>query len=338
HLLPVEPHKIYRIEHERRISAVSHGYRDDLPREREQQSRAFDHHGRMHVFLRNIPDPEHAGIDQLEGEQHLTARFRFALELELDLDIGLGQRRSIHIDLDIDRGLLRPPLERVRCIGILEGEILGVLRQNIDLRLLAGAAVSDGGHWSSLTRDAEPPLSGGVANIGGTEGQGWPPDAASASAGSSGTRRHWLGSSSKTVSSLRRAPPRPRNSVATIHRCRLGTSSRIPARSVKNPGASSRIPATTVKTPGARSSSVPASVAPRNRARATPPAPRIRATPPSDVSSITPRAASTPIADATARNTANSAIGRKASPTRTQRIRTIGLVLMAEVGAARRIV
>src|SRR5262245_15686258 len=140
----------------------------------------------------------------------------------------------------------------MRCIGIFEGEILCVLREDIELRLLlARAAVSGGGHCSSLTREAELPLSGGVANTGGTERQEWRPTLRSISAAASGTRRHWSGSSSTTVCGPRRVSPRPRNKAASIRRSRAGMSSRIPARSVKNPGASIRIPAKAGKNQGA---------------------------------------------------------------------------------------
>jgi len=42
------------------------------------------------------------------------------------------------------------------------------------------------------------------------------------------------------------------NKAANIRRCRAGMNSNIPATSVKNPGASSRISAKTGKDPGAR--------------------------------------------------------------------------------------
>src|SRR5262245_22766984 len=95
HFLTVETDKVHRIQHERRIPPVAHGCRDDLPRERKQQSWAFNHHDRMYVFLSNVLDPEYAGIDQLEGEQHLPTRLRFAVELELDFDVVFGQRGGV---------------------------------------------------------------------------------------------------------------------------------------------------------------------------------------------------------------------------------------------------
>src|SRR6202023_640650 len=152
--------------------AVAHRSRNDLACEGEQQSRAFDHYQGVHVFLRDILDAENAGIDQLESEQQLAVGLRLAVELEFDFLVGLGQRRGVHVDLNVDRGLL-PRCERLRRIGVLEGEILGVLRQNIELRLLALPAVAGDGHCSSLTREAELPPSGGVANTAGPGGQEW---------------------------------------------------------------------------------------------------------------------------------------------------------------------
>src|SRR5205823_10069097 len=198
------------------------------------------------------------GIDQLKSEQHLPAVFCLAVELELDFDVAFGKRRGIHVDLDIDRGLLllRAGRERLRRVGVLEGEILGVLRENIELRLRALPAVAGDGHGSSLTRDAEFPLSGGVANTAGAGGQ-W--DAAGRFAAfpgsASGIRRHSCGWSSTIREVLPRASPRPRSSLAATRRCRPGMSSRIAATSVKNPGTSSRIPAVILKT-----AALPASV------------------------------------------------------------------------------
>ena len=44
-----------------------------LAGEGEEQARAFDHHHRVQLLLRDVLDPEHARIGQLEGEQHVLA-------------------------------------------------------------------------------------------------------------------------------------------------------------------------------------------------------------------------------------------------------------------------
>ncbi len=88
----------------------------------------------MHLVLRNILDPENAGIDQIECEQHGTGRVRFAFDLQFDLNVVATERIGVDVDLQIDRGLLLRGLQRTRRIGILEREVLDVLRKNIKLR------------------------------------------------------------------------------------------------------------------------------------------------------------------------------------------------------------
>src|SRR5262249_11852005 len=71
--LPVQTDEADRIEQQRRETAVDDSARNDLARERKQQPRAFDHDHRSDLLLRDVLQPEHAGIDQLEVEQNRTA-------------------------------------------------------------------------------------------------------------------------------------------------------------------------------------------------------------------------------------------------------------------------
>src|SRR4051812_47838823 len=72
--------KIDRVEHQWREAAIARCLGDDLPGEREQQSRAFDEQDRQHVLLREAADVEHAAIDQLDIEQHFLVEGRLGVQ------------------------------------------------------------------------------------------------------------------------------------------------------------------------------------------------------------------------------------------------------------------
>ena len=80
HALLIERDEIDRIEHQRREAAVAHRRRDDLAGERKQQPRAFDQHQRLHLLLRHVLDPEHAGELQLDVEHHGAGGFGLAFQ------------------------------------------------------------------------------------------------------------------------------------------------------------------------------------------------------------------------------------------------------------------
>ncbi len=108
--LAIKTGEIDRIDIKRRKTAVADGLGDDLAGEREEQPRAFDHHHRLNVALRDVQYPEDAGIVQLELEQSVCVLAGGAFEQQFDLVIGLGDLPGIDVDLDrnVRRLLLRP--------------------------------------------------------------------------------------------------------------------------------------------------------------------------------------------------------------------------------------
>ena len=146
HVLAVQADEIDGIEHQRREAAVAHRGGDDFAREREQQPRAFDHDQRMQVFLRHVDDAEHAGIGELEAEHHLAGVFSLALDRKRHFELVFREIVGGNIDLDVDRRLLLLRRQRGGRVRILERQVLGVLRQHVELGrgLLGRRAVAVG--------------------------------------------------------------------------------------------------------------------------------------------------------------------------------------------------
>ena len=152
HVLAIQADEIDRVEHQRREAAVAHRRGDDFAREREQQPRAFDHDQRMQVFLRDVDDPEHAGIGELETEHHLAGVFGLAFDRQHHLELVLGEVVGADIDLNVDRRLLLLRRERGRRVRILERQIFGVLRQHVQL----GRGAASGGVPLPLVMNLSP--------------------------------------------------------------------------------------------------------------------------------------------------------------------------------------
>ena len=133
HVLAIQADEIHGVEHQGREAAVAHGGRNDLAREREQQPRAFDHDQRMQVFLRHVQDAEYPGIGEVEAEHHLAGVFRLALDRQRHFVLVFGDVVGADVDLDVDRRLLLLRRQRTRCVRILERQVLGVLRQHVEL-------------------------------------------------------------------------------------------------------------------------------------------------------------------------------------------------------------
>ncbi|MGY3645548.1 DNA polymerase III epsilon subunit [Bradyrhizobium sp. LM4.3] len=133
HVLTIETDEVDRIQHQGREPAVAHGGRDDLTGEREQQARAFDHDQRMQIVLRHIGDPEHAGIGEFERKHDLAGGLGLALDRQGHLELLFAEVVGADIDLDVDLGRLALLLERAGRVRIFEREILGILRQHVEL-------------------------------------------------------------------------------------------------------------------------------------------------------------------------------------------------------------
>ena len=100
----------------------------------------------MQVFLRHIDDAEHAGIGQLEAEHHLAGVFSLALDRERHFELVFREVVGGDVDLDVDRRLLLLRRQRGGRVRILERQVLGVLRQHVELGrgLLGRRAVAVG--------------------------------------------------------------------------------------------------------------------------------------------------------------------------------------------------
>src|SRR5262249_3948237 len=86
-----------------------------------------------------------------EGKQHLAAVLRLAVDVQRHLELVLGDVVGGNVDLDVDlRLLLLLLLQRRGRVRVLERQILGVLRQHVELgrgSLLGGAVAV--GHENS---------------------------------------------------------------------------------------------------------------------------------------------------------------------------------------------
>ncbi|MEY9281585.1 DNA polymerase III epsilon subunit [Bradyrhizobium yuanmingense] len=133
HVLAVETDEVDRIQHQRREPAIAHRRRNDLACEREQQARALDHDQRVQVLLGHVDDPEHAGIGELEREHHFTGGLGLALDRQRHLEFLFTEIVGVDVDLDVDLRRLALRLQRARSVGIFEREVLGVLRQHVEL-------------------------------------------------------------------------------------------------------------------------------------------------------------------------------------------------------------
>jgi hypothetical protein len=147
-VLLIQADEIDGIKHQGREAAIADGGRDDLACEREQEPRALDHDERMQVFLRYVQDPEHAGIGELEAEDHLAVVLGLALDRQRHLIFVLGHVVGADIDLDVDLGRRGLRGQRSGRVRILEGKVLGVLRQHVELgrRACPGRAAITVGH------------------------------------------------------------------------------------------------------------------------------------------------------------------------------------------------
>ena len=134
----------------------------------------------MQVFLRHVDDAEHAGIGEIEAEHHLAGVFRLAFDRKRHFVLVFGDIVGADVDLDIDRRLLLLRRQRGRRVRIFERQVLGVLRQHVQLgrRGRLGRRAVTVGHgslsWSvragagfaaECARKAKMPLSGRVAII-----------------------------------------------------------------------------------------------------------------------------------------------------------------------------
>ena len=152
HVLTVQADKIDRIQHQRREAAIADRGCDDLTREREQQPWAFDHDQRMQIFLRDIYDPKHPGVGEIEAEHHLAGVFRLAFDRKRHFEFIFGDIVGADIDLDIDRRLLLLRRQRAGGVRIFERQVLGVLRQHIQL----GRRAASGGAPLPLVMEVSP--------------------------------------------------------------------------------------------------------------------------------------------------------------------------------------
>src|SRR6478735_9064231 len=87
----------------------------------------------MQVFLWYVHDAEYAGIGQIEAEHQLAGILRLAFDRKRHFVLVFRDIVGADIDLDIDRGLLLLRRQRARSVRILEGQVLRVLRQHVQL-------------------------------------------------------------------------------------------------------------------------------------------------------------------------------------------------------------
>ena len=134
-LRAVQRREIDGLDHQRRHAAIANGIGHDPPREREEQMRSFDEKDRLQEFFGCALNEEQPAIDKLQQEHGLVVLgFGRDTQFEFNL-VTLGvETAGLKVDTEID---LRPRGQRHRSAGILEGEILHILADDLDARALA---------------------------------------------------------------------------------------------------------------------------------------------------------------------------------------------------------
>ena len=133
HVLAIQADEIDGIEHQRREAAIADRRRDDFAREREQQPRAFDHDHRVQVFLRHVHDTEHAGIGQVEAEQHLAAVSALPSIKSATSNSFSATLLALTLIWMLIAGCCACGHQRGRRVRIFERQVLGILRQHVQL-------------------------------------------------------------------------------------------------------------------------------------------------------------------------------------------------------------
>src|SRR5713101_881878 len=87
----------------------------------------------MQVFLWYVDNAEYAGIGQIEAEHQFPGIFRLAFDRKRHLVFVFRDIVGADVDLDVDRGLLLLRRQRSGSVRILERQVLGVLRQHVQL-------------------------------------------------------------------------------------------------------------------------------------------------------------------------------------------------------------
>ena len=114
----------------------------------------------MQVLLGHVHNPEYAGVSQIKTEHHLAGIFSFAFYRKRHFEFVFGDIVGADVDLDVDRWLLSLRRKRTGRVWILERQVLGVLRQHVELRRRGrfgrrAVAIGHGSvSWSVLKRAA----------------------------------------------------------------------------------------------------------------------------------------------------------------------------------------
>ncbi len=144
-LLLIEPAEVDRVEQQRREAAIAHGVGKDAAGEGEQQTRRLGIEERRNLLVGNVADAEQAGEDQLDRENRAVVGHGLGRDLERDFMHVVGGLFAADVELNVDIGLVLPAVD-VRRVGVLEREILHILRDQADLRLVVGAVRQSVGH------------------------------------------------------------------------------------------------------------------------------------------------------------------------------------------------
>ena len=137
----VKATEIDRIEQERREAALTCQIRNQPTQEGEQEERAVDEEERLQSLLRNVPNLEQAGIDELELIEDALLVARAGPELDGALKDVLGHALGVDVHLELQIRIVARRLQQLLDVGVFERQVLDVLPQNPDLnwRWSAGA-------------------------------------------------------------------------------------------------------------------------------------------------------------------------------------------------------
>lgn len=102
--------------------------------------RRFHQKKGLERLARHVADTEQTGKNKVDDEGDLVVVGGAGLQLHFHLVRISAQLAGVDVDIEVDRRpRFRRPLQALRRVGVLEGQVLHILRQHAGLRLVAFA-------------------------------------------------------------------------------------------------------------------------------------------------------------------------------------------------------
>ena len=100
--------EVDRVEKQGREPEILHGFRHDLPCEREQKARAFDQKERPKSIFGDVPETEQAAVGQIDDEVRAVVGLGSHLDLQSDFVDVVANLFGVEAELHVQRRLDLP--------------------------------------------------------------------------------------------------------------------------------------------------------------------------------------------------------------------------------------